>query len=104
VTEVACEISDVVWVIDGARLELGALATEEVVDVEVVDILSLHQNHPGVLQVEVLVVVEVVATSVVEVVLSRHPHHPGLVHVSIRVRVLVEMEELEVVVLELLLL
>ena len=64
----------------------------------VVVVGSLHPNHPGVLQVEVLVVddsvvVEVVVAVVVVVVVvsSRHPHQPGVLHVDVFVEVGVEV-------------
>lgn len=57
------------------------LAGWEMVFLVVVVTSSLHPNHPGVLHVEVdVVVVEVVVRvcSEVVVVSSRHPHHPGV--------------------------
>jgi len=38
---------------------------------------SLHPNHPGVLQVEVDVVLLLVDVPEVVVLSSKHPHHPG---------------------------
>lgn len=62
-------------------------------------VLSLQPNQPGVLQVEVdvLVVVVVVVVPVV-VVSSKQPHQPGVLQVSVLVLVLVLDVELEVVV------
>lgn len=61
-----------------------------VVPVSVV-LLSLHQNHPSVLHVDVLLVevedVEVEGRLVWLVVSSRHPHQPGVLHVSVLVAV-----------------
>jgi len=53
-------------------------------------VLSLQPNQPGVLHVEVVVVVVsvelvVVVVDVVEVLSSRHPHHPGVLQVEVRV-------------------
>lgn len=47
----------------------------------VVVVSSLHPNQPGVLQLDVEVVVVVLEVGVapeVVVVSSRHPHHPGV--------------------------
>jgi hypothetical protein len=61
----------------------------------VVVVGSLHPNHPGVLQVEVLVVDDSVVVEVVVVVVvvvsSRHPHQPGVLHVDVFVDVGVEV-------------
>jgi hypothetical protein len=49
---------------------------------------SLHPNQPGVLQVEVEVVVMLLLVDVlpeVVVVSSKHPHHPGVWQVEVRV-------------------
>jgi hypothetical protein len=53
----------------------------------VVVVGSLHPNHPGVLHVDVDVVVDVVVTVVVVVVVlsSKQPHQPGVLHVDVRV-------------------
>jgi hypothetical protein len=65
----------------------------------VVVVSSLQPNHPGVLQVEVVVVVILVlveVTGLVVVVSSKHPHHPGVWHVEVRVLVFVEEEVVDV--------
>lgn len=69
----------------------------------VVVVLSLHQNQPGVSQVEVddvdVDVDDDVVAVAVPVVSSRHPHHPGVLQVEVRVRVRVEVLDWLVVVL-----
>lgn len=55
---------------------------------------SLQPNQPGVLQVDVVVVVVSGVVVVVEVDSSRHPHHPGVSQVV----VLVKVDEVLVVV------
>jgi hypothetical protein len=64
----------------------------------VVVVSSLQPNHPGVLQVEVVVVVVVLVevTGFVVVVSSKHPHQPGVWHVDVRVLVFVEEDVVEV--------
>ena len=60
----------------------------------VVVVGSLHPNHPGVLQVDVLVVDDSMVVEVVMVVVvlpSRHPHQPGVLHVDVFVDVEVEV-------------
>ena len=93
-------------------LEVDVAVFEVVVGAVVVAVVvSLQPNQPGVLHVLVEVVdvvvvvvvvvvadVVVVVVNVVVVVSSRQPHHPGVMHVSVRVRVMVEVEDLEVVV------
>ena len=83
-----------VAVTGGAGVALG----NDVANVVVVR--SLHPNQPGVWQVEVEVV-EVddvlVVVVVVLVVSSRHPHHPGVLQVEVRVRVVVQVDEDDVV-------
>jgi len=67
-----------------------------VVCCKVVVVLSRQPNQPGVLHVDVeLVVVVLVLVTVPDevVVSSRHPHHPGVLQVSVRV-----LERVEVVV------
>jgi len=76
-----------------------------VVVVVMVVVGSLHPNHPGVLQVDVLVVDDSVVVEVVMVevvVSSRHPHQPGVLHVDVIVDVEVDVEVEVVVVSELL--
>jgi len=65
--------------------------------VDVVVVLSLQPNQPGVRHVVVVIVVVMVAVEVAVpvVVSSRHPHHPGVLHVSVRVRVL-DVDDVEV--------
>jgi hypothetical protein len=83
-----------------AVLEWGVLVEEVLVTTEV---LSLHQNQPGVLHVDVLeLICEVVIEEAVDVLSSRHPHQPGVSQVCVRVLDLVELVEDVVVVLELL--
>jgi len=67
----------------------------------VVVISSLHPNQPGVLQVEVVVVLVLVVDPELVVVSSRQPHQPGVLQVEVRVFVLVE--DVDVVVALLLL-
>ena len=74
----------------------GAGVAEDVVDVSVVVVGSLHPNHPGVLQVDVEVLVVVVDVVDVVVVVSRQPHQPGVSQVV--VRVFVDVVELDFVV------
>lgn len=92
-------------VVDEVLVAVGTVELE-VVEIFVVDVSSLHPNHPGVLQVAVDVVVVVVLVLValpsVVVVSSRQPHHPGVWHVVVRVRVLVDVDDSEAVVLLLL--
>jgi hypothetical protein len=76
---------------------LSVLDDDEVVVVVGV-VLSLQPNQPGVLQVEVDVLVVVVVVAVPVVVSSKQPHQPGVLQVSVLVLVLVEEVELEVVV------
>lgn len=75
---------------------------EEVVDVVVVAVLSLHPNQPGVWHVVVLVValdeLDVVVGGTVDVVSSRQPHQPGVLHVSVLVLVGVALVADDVVV------
>jgi hypothetical protein len=53
---------------------------------ECVVVGSLHPNQPGVLQVDVdVVVIVVVVDPSVVVVSSRQPHHPGVLHVEVLV-------------------
>lgn len=60
---------------------------------------SLHPNHPGVLQVNVLVVEVLVGVAcggvllllLVVVVSSLHPNQPGVLHVEVDVVVVVEL-------------
>jgi hypothetical protein len=61
----------------------------------VVVISSLQPNHPGVLQVEVVVVVVVLVevTGLVVVVPSKQLHQPGVWQVVVRVLVFVEEED-----------
>lgn len=66
--------------------------------VTVLVVLSLHPNHPGVLQVDVDVDVVVVIVETPVVVVSRQPHQPGVLHVDVRVRVRVVVVDVEVVV------
>ncbi len=61
----------VVLVIEGDRLGVG-------VDVVVVVVGSLQPNQPGVLQLVVVVVLEVLVVVVAVVVLSKQPHQPGV--------------------------
>jgi len=64
----------------------------------VVVVGSLHPNQPGVLHVEVELVTEVKEELLLVVVaLSRQPHQPGVLQVEVRVRVVVLMDEDEVV-------
>lgn len=82
-------------------LQVDVEVADDVDESEVVVVLSLQPNHPGVLQVDVedVDVDVVVDDSVVDVVVSKHPHHPGVSHVDVRVRVLVVLvEECDVVV------
>jgi hypothetical protein len=81
-------------------VEVGT-AVGDVTGGEVVVVMSLQPNHPGVLHVDVdVVVVEVeVVVRIVVVVSSKQPHHPGVLHVSVRVRVLVDDDEVDVVVI-----
>lgn len=68
--------------------EVLVAGREMVLLVGVVVTSSLHPNHPGVLHVEVdVVVVEVVVCVDPELVVvsSRHPHHPGVWQVDVRV-------------------
>lgn len=76
------------------------MVVEELLLVVVVVVLSLQPNQPGVLQVLVVVVVEVLVLVVVGplVVVSKQPHHPGVSHVAVRVRVLVADDVVLVVV------
>lgn len=70
-----------------------------VVVVTVLVVLSLHPNHPGVLQVDVEDVdVVVVVVEIPVVVVSRQPHQPGVLQVDVRVRVRVVVVDVEVVV------
>lgn len=89
---------DVLVGVTGALLVLPELGV-------VVLTLSLQPNHPGVLQVEVdvvVVVTMVVVTPEVVVVSSKHPHQPGVWHVEVRVLGFVDVDEIEVEVLLLL--
>jgi hypothetical protein len=60
---------------------------------------SLHPNQPGVLHVDVEVVVTLLVDvcDVAVVVSSRQPHHPGVLQVAVLVRVFVEVEDVDVV-------
>ncbi len=80
-----------VAVIGGAGIAVG----DEAVDGVVVG--SLQPNQPGVLQVEVVLLVEVEDEVVAVLVLSRQPHHPGVWQVEVRVLVVVLVDEEEVV-------
>lgn len=80
-----------VAVIGGAGIALR----DEVDDVVVVG--SLHPNQPGVLQVEVVLLMEVGDEVATVVVLSRQPHHPGVWQVEVRVLVVVLVDEEDVV-------
>ena len=71
---------------------------EEMVEMPMVVVLSLQPNHPGVLQVDVDVVVVVGSVVVVVVVLSQQPNQPGVLHVDVEVDVVVETEVGPVVV------
>jgi len=109
-----------VWqLVDICRfVDVAVASISEVVVVVVIDVfdfLSLQPNQPGVLHVDVVVVVfvEVIVTvlvtiaSVVEVgssvsvvvsvvvVWSRHPHQPGVLHVFVRLVVVKEDVEVE---------
>ena len=59
-------------------------------------VLSRQPNHPGVLHVDVELVVVVmlvlVAVPEVEVVSSKQPHQPGVLQVSVRVLVRVDVD------------
>ena len=72
----------------------------------VVVVLSLQPNQPGVLQVEVdevlvgvVVIIPDELVAIVVVVLSKQPHQPGVSQVSVRVRVILVVEDEDVVVL-----
>jgi hypothetical protein len=80
-----------------AVVDPGAALVVVTVLVSVVVTGSLHPNHPGVLQVDDDVEVELLVTVVV-VLSSKHPHHPGVLHVSVRARVVVDELELDIVV------
>jgi hypothetical protein len=73
--------------------------------VDVVVVGSLQPNQPGVLQLVVVVVSEVLVFAVIVVVLSRQPHHPGVLQVEVLVLVedVVGVEVVVVVESELLL-
>lgn len=67
----------------------GSVVVGSAVDVGItVVVLSLQPNHPGVLQVLVVVSVDVVVELCVVVVSSLQPHQPGVLHVSVLVLVL----------------
>lgn len=70
-------------VMTGAGSALG----DVIVVVKVIVVGSLHPNHPGVLQVEVVIVLVMVVVGVFDVVVdsSRQPHQPGVLQVSVRV-------------------
>lgn len=93
-----------------SQVVLEVVEEVEVVVSSVVEVLSLHPNQPGVLQVEVvdvevgIVVVTSVVVVVVVVDLSRHPHHPGVSQVVVLVRVLDVVDSPDVVVVSVLLL
>ena len=101
------QVCGLVWYVDvvvivGAGASLGFVILDE--EEEVVVISSLQPNQPGVLHVEVEVELVLVLVAVPEVVVSsRHPHQPGVLQVSVRVLVLVLVLVLLVVVSELLL-
>jgi hypothetical protein len=65
------------------------------------EVLSLHPNQPGVLQVLVLedeLAMLAVVESVAVILSSRHPHQPGVLQVCVRVRECVEVGAAVVVV------
>jgi len=66
------------------------------------EVSSLQPNQPGVLQVDVDVVVvdDVVVVGPLVVLSSKQPHHPGVLQVSVRVLVDVEVEVMLRVVVE----
>jgi len=67
------------------------------------EVSSLQPNQPGVLQVEVDVVVvddDVVVVGPPVVLSSKQPHHPGVLQVSVRVLVDVEVDVMLRVVVE----
>lgn len=70
-------------VMTGAGSALG----DVIVVVRVIVVGSLQPNHPGVLQVEVVIVLVMVVVGVFDVVVdsSRQPHQPGVLQVSVRV-------------------
>ena len=99
--------------VDGDAELVGAGATAGVVVVEdaeddvvvvVVVMISLHPNHPGVLQVDVdevedeVVLLLVLVVAPLVVLSSRQPHHPGVLQVSVRVLVLEVVVELTLLV------
>lgn len=66
----------------------GAALGEVIVVVRVMVVGSLHPNHPGVLQEEVVRVLVMVVVGVIDLVVvdsSRQPHQPGVLQVSVRV-------------------
>lgn len=66
----------------------GAALGEVIVVVRVMVVGSLHPNHPGVLQEEVVRVLVIVVVGVIDLVVvdsSRQPHQPGVLQVSVRV-------------------
>lgn len=89
------EVEDAVGV--AVIVGTGEAMADDVIELVVVG--SLHPNQPGVLHVEVDVAGEVEDELVVVVVVSsRQPHQPGVLHADVRVRVVVSVDEEDVVV------